>query len=120
MDRLDAAHHKHPIRARSAEERHVVARPGHDVFAADELAGAAGANPGLERADSQGDNLAVGCVEPPAGRVDAEDAAPQAGRPGWRLRPAFLPAPECAAAQGAPGRAEKQERERNTKAARSE
>jgi type IV secretory pathway VirD2 relaxase len=90
MERLDGAHDKRAVRTGPAEERHVVARLGHDVRSADELSCPSSSNAGRERALEQRDDLAFRYLESPTGRVDAEDAAPQARGPRIPLGPALL------------------------------
>jgi hypothetical protein len=114
VDRLDGTDDERPIRARPAEERHIVARPGHDVVSAHELAGAGGSDAGLERTGGQRDDLALACSESPARRVDLEDAAPQACRSRRILWPAFLPAPERASPERAARQAKKQDTDRGS------
>jgi hypothetical protein len=120
VERLDSAYEEQAVRARSAEERHVVTGPGHDVLTADELADTGSSDAGLERARGQRDDLAFRCVEPRAGRVDAENAAPHAGCPGRVLRPALLTAAEQIGLERATTGAENQETDCEGEAAPSE
>jgi hypothetical protein len=93
VDLLDGTHHERAIRAGAAKERHILPGSGDHVRASNELAALLG-HVELEGARDEGDDVPLGGVELTTQRVDAQDAAPQAGGAWHAVRPARLASTE--------------------------
>ena len=97
VDLLDAAHDKRPIGAGPAEEGHISAGRRDDISAADELADTALADPSLQRASEEWDDVPFRRLEPAARGVDPKDASPDARHAMVTRGPALVAAAERAA-----------------------